>query len=241
MNFFEICRQNTGRHFLDSGGAYGRHWEQPPIPPEAPLVKEWREGCPATLSTAVLLDRWYGIDAGLQESWGNWLETADGEAPWAELVEEFMACRGCRQECRDNVYNGENDLDQVFIFTVFESDTDDPVIVLQVHTGCDVRGGYADPVFCRSGEGLLPPVSAGYEAVEGWGAPEDGVRKALSKEELQALDEGWQQGWSSYPYGELDKDVERWFEFTRSRDAVCVLLATGEIAKVRAGLWLPDC
>jgi len=24
-----VCRQNTGTHILDSGGAYGRHWERP--------------------------------------------------------------------------------------------------------------------------------------------------------------------------------------------------------------------
>ena len=25
----EITRENTGKHFLDSGGASGRHWQQP--------------------------------------------------------------------------------------------------------------------------------------------------------------------------------------------------------------------
>jgi hypothetical protein len=29
--FAKLCRYNSGRHFLDSGGDYGRHFEKPAI------------------------------------------------------------------------------------------------------------------------------------------------------------------------------------------------------------------
>jgi hypothetical protein len=31
-------RHNTGKHFLDSGDFYGRHYDKPPITDETPLV-----------------------------------------------------------------------------------------------------------------------------------------------------------------------------------------------------------
>ena len=36
---FELITENTGQHFLDSGGAYGRHWERNQKIP----IEEWIE------------------------------------------------------------------------------------------------------------------------------------------------------------------------------------------------------
>jgi len=52
---------------------------------------------------------------------------------------------------------------------------------------------------------------------------------ALSDDdEHDDLDEHWQAGYSSYPYGELEQDVAEWHEDTRTIDSVEVTLKTGE-------------
>lgn len=48
----------------------------------------------------------------------------------------------------DNTYNQENDLDQVFQFDLVEC-WGERYAIIQIHTGCDVRGGYTSPVVTR--------------------------------------------------------------------------------------------
>lgn len=161
-NFKDACRENTGSHFLDSGGAYGRHHEAPPIPEEAPIAS-WSasdigHGCGPTINTGVFLDTWSqgGPDAELQERFERFAE--DSDASWFEDAQRFceeelgLTCAG-----RDNVYNGENDLSQVFVWEVWNDGEsgdwiypdESTVTVIFVHTGCDVRGGYGHPLFVR--------------------------------------------------------------------------------------------
>lgn len=266
MNFFELCRQNTGKSMCDSGDYYGRHYEQPPIPKDAPMIREWDKGCPATIETAVYLNEAYRVDPDWQENWKTWDEEHGEDLNWFESAQAFMEQAGYESCGRDNVYNGENDLSQTFVWEVWRSPDRDQmdwiydeeaVIVIHVHTGCDVRGGYTSPVFCRSNTEYTAPVdvSAGYRIEEArnyrrvkYQQPWDGTLPALEDpganfvsgpelldhNECHTLDETWQPGYSSYPYGEMEKDVERWFEFTRTRDTVCVRLKDGLIAKVYA-------
>lgn len=39
-----VCRQNTGSHMLDSGDAYGRHWQRPAEEASAPGLRIERDG-----------------------------------------------------------------------------------------------------------------------------------------------------------------------------------------------------
>jgi hypothetical protein len=50
-------------------------------------------------------------------------------------------------ECETiNTYNGESMLDQVMQYVYFTCpDTDEQIVLVSVHGGCDVRGGYAKP------------------------------------------------------------------------------------------------
>ena len=239
-NFFELCRQRTGKSILDSGDHYGRHYEQPPIPEDTPMIREWDKGCPATLETTVYLNEAYEIDEELQAAWIVWNEEHGEDLDWFTSAMEFMEQAGYESCARDNVYNHENDLSQVFVWEVWRKPgrehldwiyDDEAVIVVHVHTGCDVRGGYTSPVFCRTKGEYTAPVDlcAQYRIDQ---LRENGVE--LSDEERQKRDEEWQCGYSSYPYGALEKDVARWFEFTRTRDSVCVQLNDGTIAKVTA-------
>lgn len=242
LTFAQACRENTGAHMLDSGCAYGRHHEQPPIPEDAPVIKEWVAGCPATLETSAFLDDCLEIQHDMQAAWEKW----DAEHPdldWFESGSKFLAERGYVQRARGNVYNGENDLSQVYIYEVYTLDDakndkdwvyndDDTITIIRVHTGCDVRGGYGRPIFCRSRGDYSIPVDfcAQYRAVKGWNS--DG--EELDSSTLQEIDEQWQNGYSSYPYGKLVDDVAEWHEDTRTRNSVEVTLHTGVRVLVEA-------
>jgi len=159
--------ENTGRHFLDSGGAYGRNWERNQGKvvqnfldlPEASIEVYDKEDWYLTRSTFhFLLGRleW-------DEEWNNKLDEvaeAHPEDNWFAVAEMFIEWIKTDAEgeyhhpeattITVNTYNHESSLDQVIQFTQINFDGDDAcypdLIVLQVHGGADVRGGYTAPV-----------------------------------------------------------------------------------------------
>lgn len=84
----------------------------------------------------------------------------------------------------------ENESDWVY--------ADDALVVIYIHTGCDVRGGYGQPVFLRSSNSSYAMQALDwchqFYAVEG--ADEDG--EALDDSELQSICEKWQNGYSAH-------------------------------------------
>ena len=52
---------------------------------------------------------------------------------------------GGKYEHTINSYNGESMLSQVIQYVVYSNENDEPRILLQIHNGCDVRGGYTTP------------------------------------------------------------------------------------------------
>ena len=97
---------------------------------------------------------------------GQFLEEYDSDDKcWLELMQEFPTslCDNPPEDCHYydfsyvggfygegdpfvvNVYNEENLLDQVIQFVYFTSADKTEFCVLQVHGGCDVRGGYTKP------------------------------------------------------------------------------------------------
>jgi hypothetical protein len=136
--------EDTGRHMLDSGGAYGRHWErnqgvQFENTPDAwwgygPTVSAYhwlRE----RVSYAPVMDRLFRIFAA--DSDNSWLEDAEAFA-------EAMNDSQYENVWGYNTYNGECLLSQTLQWTAFVHN-DEYYILLQVHGGCDVRGGYTSP------------------------------------------------------------------------------------------------
>lgn len=228
--FYDAVRENTGAHFLDSGGAYGRHHEKAPVTPEDPAVTLdiWGSELSATLETAHFLSDALDPDTELQAAWEDF--DAEREESYMETAEDFMESLGYVQRARDNVYNGENDLSQVYVWEVYTRDPDsdwvwdeDAVAVVYVHTGCDVRGGYTRPIFCRSRGDYSIPVDL---CAEYYAFDRDGPRWDLC--------ERWASGYSSWPTGEVNGDVERVFGWTRSTDSVVALLKTGEVVRITA-------
>lgn len=160
-----LLNQNTGRHLLDSGDAYGRHWERnrqindfDHVEPVTVDIHGEPGETPTFVSATVHVYHWlkhrleYTDEAHTLtcafHQYAQAKENAD--RPWWPLLQEWTG-----SNCTVNTYNRENVLSQVTQFVVFDLDehgrpTDadpyGPFIGLQIHNGCDVRGGYTTPV-----------------------------------------------------------------------------------------------
>ena len=58
-----------------------------------------------------------------------------------QLVEDYADHMGWNVAFSENSYNRDSNLSQVIQYTVYDSG----LVALQVHGGCDVRGGYTAP------------------------------------------------------------------------------------------------
>ena len=225
ITFRKACRQNTGAHMLDSGGAYGRHHERPLIDESSlevlvrvdPKYEDPDLCLEVALETGGFLDNLLEIDRDLHRQYEKWLEVEDSDnrMNWFETGQSFMEdILGYCQEERGNVYNNENDLTQMYVWEVYNRDPkldwmykeDDTVTVIYIHTGCDVRGGYGQPIFCRAkGEYAIPiDVVAEVDLIEGT----DAEGEPLDDEERERRCEEWQAGYSSAPLFQFFRDVD---------------------------------
>lgn len=181
-----MLTENTGRHMLDSGGAYGRAWEQNQgrnfaAEPET-VVKFDYDYISVTHSLYHWLVECAEYDADLDAEFHKWAEATEErkDTGWLQLMEEWAEQLVLKDDDDDplevtglhgqgdpfvvNTYNGEDLLSQTIQYLYFEVDGD-PRVLLQVHGGCDVRGGYTAPkVFCvdeGNGVGIFDNARAG--------------------------------------------------------------------------------
>lgn len=170
----EMLVENTGRHFLDSGSAYGRNWERN----QGLTVKDWIASKPVTIdkfgtySVNVFhylrerVDYLKRIDTIFQDYQS---QERFNDSYYPSIIEEFLeelnatGIYGEGSPTSVNTYNGESNLSQVLQFWVFNIDNDttikidgkrrtipaDSYVLLQIHGGCDVRGGYTKPRLFR--------------------------------------------------------------------------------------------
>lgn len=172
--------ENTGTHFLDSGGAYGRNWERnqgkdmEAEPVSTLEVSKNDNGLDFNLTVSAYhfckerLDFNPEFNARFEEfakrpefDDDGWLTIIEA---WLESLEEEYDVTSFYGEGKPdccNTYNSENNLSQTLQFYVFElyekgsfhrGSPAESLCVLQVHGGCDVRGGYTSPkVFTTTG------------------------------------------------------------------------------------------
>ena len=157
---FEMLTENTGSHMLDSGGAYGRQWQRNSKLKLADFKKRPQdtleicrkygsdEFSPTVdvfhklTSTLDLDDRCHEFNRMVVPDWESeefYGVSADGEA-W--LKERFNV-----EDAEEsfNTYNWSSNLSQVLQGRFIKCrETDESYLILQVHGGCDVRGGYTD-------------------------------------------------------------------------------------------------
>ena len=152
----EMLTENTGRHLLDSGGAYGRNWEmnQSVDFEKSPQVSvhfyEPREEgeigfeISASISTYHFLKEFLRFHEEEEEKFVEFIEKYPNSASWLQIMEDYADTMPDRYVVC-NTYNEQDhwDLSQVLQFTDIG---DGHLILLQIHGGCDVRGGYTAPV-----------------------------------------------------------------------------------------------
>jgi hypothetical protein len=149
-----MLKENTGRHFLDSGMENGRHWQQN-------AARDFAKEPAATLSGRYdyinvelnvyhwLVDR-LEYDPALQRSFDRYAAKRPDDG-WLEIIEEFCTERGYTGLYGEgapicvNTYNGESLLSQVLQYTYFTHPEKGECVLLQIHGGADVRGGYTAP------------------------------------------------------------------------------------------------
>jgi len=166
--------ENTGRHILDSGGAYGRHWERAQTAlkesPYASAVEMFDAQPAVTWDYGPTINVYHFLTAALEyneqldRAWEKWVYSGpedryiNGCATADEFIERLVK-KGWATEPREiwygsgwvNTYNNEDALSQVIQYVMFQltykcpwNDGSDDVVLLSIHGGADVRGGYTE-------------------------------------------------------------------------------------------------
>ena len=189
----------------------------------------------------------------------NWFECATAFAKSKGLVKSFCEYtynvpNDLSQDFQVQVYR--EDIVSCDPFYAHEGD----LIAIFSHNGADARGGFSSPVWVKSLIDYVMPIDLSVEyhiedarkyrrqkyrhckalpLLERVGLPDPDPKfvegpDRLSHADCQEIDQRWTCGYSREPGYHLEEDVARWFEFTRTRDSVCVQLNDGTIAKVTA-------
>lgn len=174
-----MLTENTGTHFLDSGGAYGRAWQanraaagehpaqffidRPDIAVDAHFQS-------VTLDVFHFLDLNLEFDPEMDARWGDYCTEYD-TGRWdlegmAHFARNWAGVYGDGKAFIVNTYNGEDSLSQIVQYLYgYDPETDRAYVILQIHGGCDARGGYTDGrVFRVLGEGTDIFDNASFEA-----------------------------------------------------------------------------
>lgn len=154
---YGMLTENTGASILDSGGAYGRNWERNQRlslddfkkQPEATIDPEYGD---VSKSLFHHLNEYLDYDAPLTAHFDEFAKTLPDEG-WLEVMELWLDSLGVDPEGGEfysdarwvfNSYNFEYWLPQTIQGATFGLNGQG-YLILQIHGGCDVRGGYTKP------------------------------------------------------------------------------------------------
>ena len=163
----KMFTENTGRHALDSGGAYGRNWQRNAgmtaedfiAQPEAHFVDGYQRTWYISVSSFHFCLRRLEWDEDLNNLFDD-LANDYPDDSWFSLMDRFPKWfserTGNDPDSVDtltvNTYNYESPLDQTLQYAQVSQGGEavfPDYIILQVHGGCDVRGGYTMPKLFR--------------------------------------------------------------------------------------------
>ncbi|MEM4058429.1 MAG: hypothetical protein QXZ12_06880 [Thermoplasmata archaeon] len=153
----EMMTESTGVHILDSGGEDNRSWQR------NRKIKDFRTLPILTVDlhddgTPIFeLDIFHYLTSMLEindetnklnADFNNFI--SDHDCSWLSCIDEYgdkLMEKQWHVFPIFNTYNYENILSQVLQGMTFYKDyhEDDPFIILQIHNGADVRGGYTKP------------------------------------------------------------------------------------------------
>lgn len=185
-----MLKENTGIHFLDSGMAYGRHWQQNQLrqfeTEPAVILSIDKYGIEYTKNIFWWLVDNLEYESGLTRSlnqfsdnpkkcgeFESWYTTIDKWLDW-KIKQSKITSTGFYGEGNipknaddifsENIYNHENNISQVYQYWLFQIDgySFEDYIILMIHNGCDVRGGYTSPKIFRVREETFYNPADGY-------------------------------------------------------------------------------
>lgn len=150
---FSMLMENTGSHFLDSGGAYGRAWERNEGKTIEDFEREPEERIVWTgnylersvsvfhyisqLETDAICDEFNTMPCLDWEADGDVYGVSETQWNWLNNLGDVKLTQGF------NTYNGDSDLSQILQGS-WLTINDEQYLLLQIHGGCDARGGYTD-------------------------------------------------------------------------------------------------
>lgn len=165
----DMLKENTGVHMLDSGMSCGRHWQRNQArdfdnEPETTITGRW-DYVEVTHNVYHWLKNRLTYNEELDQRFRDYAHRDDDyyfqSESWLQCAEGFLEILGKEHEeeyghglggiygegepfCV-NTYNEEELLSQILQFYYWE-DEDGEHVLLQIHGGADVRGGYTRPV-----------------------------------------------------------------------------------------------
>jgi hypothetical protein len=153
---YKMLTENTGSHILDSGGAYGRHHERNAKKSIDDFFDEPAEQVTFDYGylTRTLSVFHYLSELELDDVCREFNRLNDDAQDWdcdevhgvSSKAWEYLSSLGDVEIERSfNTYNGDSDLSQVLQGAFVKINTDEVShVLIQIHGGCDVRGGYTD-------------------------------------------------------------------------------------------------
>jgi len=157
-NIAQICRTDTGCHPLDSGGYGGRHHEQPVKKRNGSSVRLFAgDTFFPSISTEHFLHVMLESEAVSDRLDALFLRFANRpkyrDMTWIDCGGEFWGMlkkRACFESLNasGNTCNSDNWFSQQFQYNIFTY-KDEDIVAIQIHCGCDLRGGYTRPHFFR--------------------------------------------------------------------------------------------
>jgi hypothetical protein len=142
----QMLKENTGRALLDSGDAYGRNYEKNQnIDFDSQSRVSYETFGDGDILYAVSVYH-YLNEILERDQFCNSIDQIlkDNEYPWVthKEIEEIIPHE--KMQPPINTYNYDENISQTLLFRTFVYN-DTPYVLLQIHGGCDVRGGYTDP------------------------------------------------------------------------------------------------
>jgi len=144
---YQMLTSSTGSHMLDSGGAYGRHWQRN----QERTIEDFQSEPVATLDHwgELTISVFHHLTGSLElspEMDALYLEFTKGsEGSHLADIADFIEYLGAELGYEVNTYNHESALSQVLQYQTFSTGARQ-YVALQIHQGADVRGGYTRPV-----------------------------------------------------------------------------------------------
>ena len=162
----EMLKEKTGTHFLDSGGAYGRHWEKNQgrdFEKEDACIIDVQANEDGTIKGLYIMFNLYHflkahtdtdeVTEFLQKKFDEFAgRDENSDDTWEDTQNKF--CKEYNIDAKHSyyTYNFENILSQDIIVVECEDEEGEDFIFLRIHQGCDARGGFGSPKIFRKSE-----------------------------------------------------------------------------------------